>query len=85
MNDALGNNRNAYTAVQIQAVRDLYNTYSTYMPQWDVEYILSEDKFVAQEASAVYGETLTLGQLFAAAEGATIGDVAVTIEGVDAT
>ena len=85
VNETLHNDRNAYSAAQVEAVRNMYNTYADYMTDWSVDAILTEDKFVAKEAAAVYDQTLTLGQLFAAAEGANIGEVAVTIEGVEAT
>ncbi|MBR5570066.1 MAG: hypothetical protein IKW10_04135 [Oscillospiraceae bacterium] len=86
VNETLHNDRNAYSAAQVQAVRDMYNTYADYMTDWSVDAILSEDKFVPVEnVTATYGETLTLGQLFAAAEGANIGEVAVSIEDVEAT
>ena len=83
VNEALGNNRNAYTATQVQAVQDFYNQYTRYMTDWQVEYIFTEDKFVPVEnVTATYGETLTLGQVFTAVEGMTFGEnVTVTVDG----
>lgn len=83
VNASLGQDRSAYSKTQIQAVRDLIEKFDSYMNTWEQEYIFTEDKFAAVEnVSVTYGENLTLGQVFTAVEGMTIGEnVTVTVNG----
>ena len=85
VNATLGRNSNAYSETQIQSVRDLLNKFESYTNAWEQEYIFTEDKFEAVEnVSVTYGDALTLGQVFTAVEGVTIGEkVTVTVNGAE--
>jgi len=85
VNATLGNDRTAYTSSQVEAVRAMCNAFASYMTDWEQEYIFTEDKFEAVEnVSVTYGDALTLGQVFTAVEGVTIGEnVTVTVNGAE--
>ena len=83
VNSALGADRSSYTQAQIDAVKEMYSKFESYMNGWQIDHILAVEKFTAIAVeNKAYGNTVTLGELFAAVAGASIGNVEISVSGV---